>query len=380
MTLRTTLPKTLTNKNWLVIIALCFAIVLIAHYSAITAASGKFGLSNSNRATPFTTRMIEPWPTVSAPIPTPSTPVKPPQTPSKKPRPQTKNNFTVKPKSGATSPVIISDSIAPELAPSPMDSSIGTLSTDTFAAPEVEPDIRAESSSMAIKNETTNAPEFMPAPAFTAPPTGKQNYAVTFTKNGNPNSGKARLEWQHDGTQYKINLTASYFGISMFEQTSVGQMSPQGLLPSRFGDKRAGKSEVAAHLNHDAGVIIFSANTAQAPLLAGAQDRVSLIVQIAGLLAADPARYTPSTSFHMQTVSANLAEPWLFTVNELESITLPTGQEIFALHVTRNPRREYDQKVELWFAPDRSYTPIRFRFTETNGDYVDALISEAGLP
>lgn len=158
----------------------------------------------------------------------------------------------------------------------------------------------------------------------------------------------------------------------MFEQNSAGLMTPQGLQPLRFSDKRFNKSEVAAHFDYLTEKITFSANKPDVPLQAGAQDRVSVIWQLAGLLAAQPARYPPGSSFSVQTVSSSDAEPWLFTVNEPETLNLSTGSQI-ALRLTRNPRREFDQKIELWFATGLNYLPARFRFTETNGDYVDVV-------
>jgi hypothetical protein len=81
----------------------------------------------------------------------------------------------------------------------------------------------------------------------------------------------------------------------------------------------------------------------------------------------------------LQTVSASDAEPWLFTVNESETLNLGNGSQI-AQRLTRNPRREFDQKIELWFAPAMNYTPVRFRFTEANGEYVDAVWQSVETP
>lgn len=212
--------------------------------------------------------------------------------------------------------------------------------------------------------------------AFTALGSARHLYTVVFTKNSNANHGKAELTWRQDGDHYVLDLSASYFSIAVFQWNSTGQLASQGLLPSRFSDKRFRKSEVAAHFNHELGKVTFSANTPDAALLAGAQDRVSVILQIAGLLAADPARYPPSSSFSLQTVSATEAQPWLFTVNESETLSLPAGPQP-ALRITRNPRSEYDQKVELWFAPALNHLPVRFRFTETNGDFVDAQLQSS---
>lgn len=184
------------------------------------------------------------------------------------------------------------------------------------------------------------------------------------------------MAWQHDGDSYAVDLLAKWSFLTLFEQKSVGRLSPQGLQPTRFSDKRFRKSELAAHFDTAQGKITFSANTPDATLQPGAQDRVSVILQLAGWLAGDPARYPAHSTLSLQTVSARDAEQWLFTVNEPETLHLSTGQQV-ALRLTRNPRREFDQKIELWFAPALNYLLVRFRFTEANGDFVDAQLQSS---
>jgi len=216
----------------------------------------------------------------------------------------------------------------------------------------------------------------LPPPAFVALNTGRHTYKVTFTKNGVVNQGDAEMVWQQDGKKYVLNMLATYTLLiktfNVFEQNSSGMVTPQGLQPLRFSDKRLNRSEVAAHFDYASEKIVFSANKPEVMLQAGAQDRISVIWQLAGLLAAQPSRYPPGSTLTIQTASASDAEPWLFTVNEPETLNLPTGSHI-ALRLTRNPRREFDQKIELWFATGLNHLPARFRFTETNGDYVDAV-------
>jgi hypothetical protein len=61
---------------------------------------------------------------------------------------------------------------------------------------------------------------------------------------------------------------------------------------------------------------------------------------------------------------------WLFTFEESESLTLPGG-EVQGIKLVRNPRKPYDQKVEVWLAPQLGYLPARIRITDANGDSVD---------
>jgi Protein of unknown function (DUF3108) len=97
---------------------------------------------------------------------------------------------------------------------------------------------------------------------------------------------------------------------------------------------------------------------------------MSIMWQLAGLIAAEPARYPPGTTISIQTADDSEAQNWVFTVNEPETLKLENGSQV-ALRLTRNPRREFDRKIELWFAPAMGYLPVRFRQTQTSGDYDD---------
>jgi len=47
-----------------------------------------------------------------------------------------------------------------------------------------------------------------------------------------------------------------------------------------------------------------------------------------------------------------------------------------ALKLTRKPRKEFDQKVEIWFAPSLGYLPVRSRITQQNGDFIDQQLTD----
>ena len=177
----------------------------------------------------------------------------------------------------------------------------------------------------------------------------------------------AELLWQPTGEQYAARLEISAFGQARV-QTSRGQITPQGLAPLRFSDKF--RSEVAAHFNRAQGKVTFSANTPDVPLLAGAQDRLSVLIQLAALLASAPQSYPPASTITFQTIGPRAADTWQFTVGARETLALPGGQQA-TLKLLRNPREAFDQKVELWLAPSLGYLPARIRITEANGDYVD---------
>lgn len=197
------------------------------------------------------------------------------------------------------------------------------------------------------------------------PASVRMKYQVDANKF--PYSLSAELLWQQEAGRYSARLAFNAFGQSRV-QTSRGQISALGLEPMRFSDKY--RTEVAAHFVRDKGKVTFSANTPDVPLLAGAQDRLSILIQLASMFFSAPSRYPPATTIAIQTIGPRDADTWLFTVGESETLSLPGGPQA-TLKLVRNPRQEFDQKVELWLAPALDYLPVRVRITEPNGDYVD---------
>lgn len=211
------------------------------------------------------------------------------------------------------------------------------------------------------------------ASAFKAPDAALLKYQVHGKAKGFDYWASAELKWDQNGTDYEARLEVSAFLLGSRVQVSKGALGSEGLMPTRFSDKT--RSELAAHFQRDKGIISFSANSPDANLLKGAQDRLSVVLQISSLLAADPARFPMGTMLSFQTVSQREAEIWHFLVEKEEAVQLPYG-EVHAIKLNRKSRRDFDQQIELWFAPDLGYLPVRIRITNANGDLVDQLLNK----
>lgn len=353
-------------KHWLALLATLFVVVLIAHLAIITSARGQFGTRKSEQISAFTTRMIE------LPTPTPVAEKAPePVTPTKPVKPKAKVAAAPKevPNPAALSVTPPATPVAPALLPIPVENiSAASTPPPELPPPAVEVAQPTPAPTPVTSSEVTGE-SGLPPSAFATPVSAKHLYKVTVSQKGSIYRGNAEAMLQHDGEKYALSLSASQLLYSITWK-STGLLSPQGFMPERFSDKRTLKSEVAAHFDRHAGKIVFSSNTPQAELEAGAQDRISIIWQLAGLLAAEPARYPPGTTLSIQTADDREAQTWVFTVNEPETLNLENGSQV-ALRLTRNPRREFDRKIELWFAPAMGYLLVRFRQTQTSGDYDD---------
>ncbi|WP_225785527.1 DUF3108 domain-containing protein [Xenophilus sp. Marseille-Q4582] len=204
------------------------------------------------------------------------------------------------------------------------------------------------------------------------------DFAVTGQQGAQPLSGVfGELVWLHDGRSYNARLALRVLFRTLRTQTSVGQLSAGGIEPTRFSDAR--RSEVATHFVRESGQIVFSSNAPAAPLMPGAQDRLSVILQLSALLAGDPARHGPGSHFSIQTAGPRDAEIWQFSVDGDETLETPAGTYA-ARKLTRLPRKEFDQKIELWLAPELGWLPVRIRQTQANGDFADMQLRQAGAP
>ncbi len=214
-------------------------------------------------------------------------------------------------------------------------------------------------------------------PPVQIPPPVRLTYEVKGQAKKFDYTARAELLWQHDGSRYEARQEVSALLIGSRTQRSTGLVSAQGLQPERFGDRS--RSEQASHFDYAQGRVTFSANTPQAAIGPGAQDRLSMFIQLAAMLAADPARYTQGTQITLTTVSARNADRWTFSIEAPETLNLPVGATP-TLKLLRLPRRDYDQKAELWLAPGLGYLPARIKLTQSNGDFADLLLRGSEKP
>lgn len=203
------------------------------------------------------------------------------------------------------------------------------------------------------------------------------DYKMTGSAKGLTYYANGELAWQNTGSVYNASMTVKALFIGSRTLSSTGQVSDQGLAPRRFTDKS--RTEVAAHFEPDKGQISFSANTPTLPWTQGAQDRVSVFMQLGGMLAGNPAAFPVGSQISMRTVGPRDADTWTFLVENEERLSLPFG-ELATLKLSRKPRHEYDQKLEIWYAPALGYLPVRNKITQANGDFVDQELKTLSRP
>ncbi len=235
----------------------------------------------------------------------------------------------------------------------------------------------ATATALPALSQTTpvTGPQTTPVTAINLPGSTLLFYKMTGTSKGLTYQADAELGWNNSGSQYEAYIKVSALFLGARIMTSAGQISASGLAPTRFADKF--RSELAAHFQPEKGKITFSANTPDAPWIEGAQDRVSVFLQLGGMLAAQPDGFPVGSEITLYTVGPRDADTWTFTLEAEEKLNLPKG-DVTTIKLTRKPRREFDQKIEIWYAPSLDYLPVRNRITQHNGDFIDQHLSGIG--
>ena len=207
-------------------------------------------------------------------------------------------------------------------------------------------------------------------PPGALPPSQLLNYQLTGMDKGLTYHASGELRWQHNPNAYALSLSVRAFLIGRREWRSTGQIDARGLSPMRFSD--SWRRERAAHFDREQQRVVFSSNSTPAPLQAGAQDQVSLYVQLAAALSADPQRFVPGTPLQVQTVTVRDALPWSLVLEGTEALTLG-AQTLPVSKWVCQPRNRFEARVEFWVSQAHAWMPLRIRITQASGSYIDLL-------
>lgn len=235
--------------------------------------------------------------------------------------------------------------------------------------------------------EPTAAPSAMPAPQALGkhntalppiplgalPPSVLLSYKLTGQEKGLNYFANGQLHWQHNDAAYALSLSVKAFLVGSRHWRSVGEINDSGLAPRRFSD--SWRSERAAHFDRPNQRVVFSSNAPMAQLEAGAQDQISLYVQLAAAMAGHPQRFEPGTRLQVQTATVRDALPWLLTLGEEETLQL-NGRAVVTVKWVCQPRNRFDATVEFWVSAQHAWMPVRIRITQVNGSYIDLVLSD----
>jgi hypothetical protein len=200
------------------------------------------------------------------------------------------------------------------------------------------------------------------------PPSALLSYRLSGQEKGINYQASGEMRWQRNDNAYAMSLTVKAFLLGSRHWRSVGQINATGLAPTRFSD--SWRSERAAHFDRPNQRIVFSSNAPSAPLQPGAQDQVSLYVQLAAAMAQSGQQMPPGTRLQIQTATVRDALPWLLTLEKLETLQVD-GQSLQTVKWVCQPRNRFDAQVEFWVSAAHDWLPARIRITQASGSFID---------
>ncbi len=214
-----------------------------------------------------------------------------------------------------------------------------------------------------------NTPSAPASPAshgvkFSIPPSGDLQYDTFY--NGVRNQ-PGTIHWASDGQHYEMVVSVPLPFIGSFSWTSRGHVDAFGLAPDQYIEKRGHRPSDVTVFNRDQKQIVFTRTPNSLALPDGAQDRFSMVMQLASLVRGDPDAYQPGVTREFFVADNDSGEVWPVTTIGDESVSTDHGF-VTARHFMRLPRREGDKRrIDVWLAPSLGWLPVRLVQTEPNG-------------
>jgi len=361
----------LGGRRW---VALCIASVLL-HWLGINWASGNLhipSLRGKSDTTVTSALLLAP---ANSPAALPAADAPPPQPkPKARHRPAPPASATLADQAPSPAP----ETMAPETMTPEPDAGMEAPGTsiESAVAPQI---ITVQAQQPNTPGKISNAP---PAQAnmrykVSPPPSVELKYDVKkIAHDGNPTYGHGTISWQTHGSNYTLHGDAGILFITALTFKSEGMIDDFGVAPVLYSEKRFRKSETNTHFHRERNIISFSASETSYPREGGEQDRASVIWQLSGIGRGDSEKFVPDAEFDIFVAGVRDGEIWPIRVIGQEDIEAGIGK-MNTWHVVRTPKPgSYDQRLDIWLAPQHEWYPVRLRYTEANGDSLDMLLSD----
>ncbi|MDY7577677.1 DUF3108 domain-containing protein [Herbaspirillum sp. RTI4] len=269
--------------------------------------------------------------------------------------------------------------------PTPAPQARAKATPRALPPPSPAPAIEGSDNATGTANGANNGAEAAPAPTApdatvdaqqpaSPPPSAELFYDVQALREGQTYYSGAAIRWNTDGKRYSIQGQASILFFTLLNFSSEGVVNTAGLAPELYSEKRRGKPPTETVFRRDRNVISFSGADPEHPLTGGEQDRASILWQLASLGHGDSSRFAPGAQFDFFVAGVRDGDVWHIETLGEETMRLD-GADLTVWHLVRLPGGTYDKRIDIWLAPQRQWYPVKIRYTETNGDYVDMALS-----
>lgn len=206
-------------------------------------------------------------------------------------------------------------------------------------------------------------------------------YSIKAKQRGIPIGGESSWHWrsnqQNNPATYFVSneVRASLFG-KIQETQSEGVIDEYGLAPRQFTEKRFRKDPTSTRFDPETRQISFTDSARNYALQGGEQDRSSVIWQLIATARANPKQFVAGSQWSFFVAGRRDAEPWVFKVLQQESIATPMGK-LNSWHLIKMPPPDSkDQQLDIWLGQNLDWYPLRLRFMDADGDFVDQTLEK----
>lgn len=215
-----------------------------------------------------------------------------------------------------------------------------------------------------------NAAHATPGVKFSVPPSGDLEYDTFY--NGVRNQ-PGTIHWESDGHTYRLVISVPLPFVGTYSYESHGRVDAFGLAPDQYIETHGRRGQDVTVFNRETRQIAFTRTPKTLALQDGAQDRFSMIMQLASLVRGAPDAYQPGVTREFYVTDNDSGEIWPIETIGDETVRTQQGF-VEARHFTRLPRHAGDRRrIDVWLAPSLGWLPVRFVQTEPNGTQVELL-------
>jgi len=213
------------------------------------------------------------------------------------------------------------------------------------------------------------------------PPSAELHYSIEALQSGLQVNGEGLVKWRYGDNKYSVNSETRAMLIGkILETSSTGNIDGFGLAPLQFVEKRLRRDPSTTSFDRDAKSISFSQSQLSYPLLGGEQDRTSIIWQLIAVARGNANKFSTNSEWLFFVAGPRDAQQWSFKVIGREKIQTERGN-INTVHLLRTPPAgDQGQKLDIWLAPESEWYPVRLRFSDPNGDFIEQTLDKISKP
>jgi hypothetical protein len=328
-------------------------------------------------ATPMFTRLLLPQAPAAAPVPQPAKPVRA--------RPRRPAITSLAKQSPASAAPVAPEPVTAASEPARQEAS-RAIDQPEQAASQESPVAMAPAAEAAIAPEagaSQAAPAAPAAPALSAaesapldswPADTRLNYRLGGQFRSGELHGRARVQWQRQGSRYETRVDIDITLLASMMLTSQGEVAVHGLLPRAYEERRRSGPR-GLRLGDDT---ITLANGRAVPRPEGVQDTASQFVELSHRFATGQAVLEVGRTVSFWMARPGAVDLWTYDVVGREVLQTPRLGAVEAFHLKprpiANPRGNIT--AEMWFAPSLQYLPVRIRVNMGEATYVDLMVDQ----